>query len=882
VTSINIFTKNFYITQSLITQGMLKKNCGLNGSLFLTLFSLFSLLTVVPVSSQAEPFDDANVAVTGNYVNVDDALEILPAIVLSPIKQNDVFLFSDIVEDHLVSLDTPVGDPRPTVHETSEYMIGKAGVYIIFVESNGELDPNLYDWSETSIAWAKNGIYRALYWWKSQYPFRNPKLEFYVNTETIIGYTMYEPMIRPRDDYKLWVPDVLKRLGCGEGNDYYEIGKSCAHTIRQYWQMDWAFIIFVVNSGTGYPGWSSTRAYALIGGPYLVLPFGWFYHMMFEGTDELSKVVAHEIGHIFGATDEYDNKPKQSGYLYEFDNDGSGCIMDSLSRSRWCISRGTMRQIGWVDDNYNGYPDVLENRPSIILWNSISPITDSEEIVIEGVFRLEPYPCRRPNCRPVTINRVVPVYATGVLMALEGPFDTAYEPFRLIYRPNMPGYHLISIAITDAVMGNVESYNKTVLYTYMEVQSIETPLTIGRVDVGVQVPIRFKVVLAHDKKPVQFGRFYVGGFQAKSLGDGWFEVIASSSSVGRFLYQPTSAEVLINTDVGSGRLTKIKLLDGVKPLEIIYDKVVILLKAMKKRVDVGTEAPINIDAKYAFDSTPFIGKVYLSTDKKQDKVGLYYYFVTRIEDELYGLKVFETNELQVIFDTVIIELKSSNERIEAGKQAEIFYEAYYAYDNSPFEGEIFLNNDLKIYDVRQVIYTVSRITDHKYGLKSFKSNSVTITFDKIQTLIDINTILPFTVKVTIKTYYESDRSPVASGVLIVSSNNLYYSEKDYPGTYLINYLEVLPVTWLAGEFVVEGFDEIKIVKNAIHLGNVVLYLLITVVLIFLIQKMSASKRVKKLECPRCRSTNYIGVKVASNMWEYECLSCGKRWHMLFR
>jgi len=82
----------------------------------------------VPVSSQAEPFDDANVAVTGNYVNVDDALEILPAIVLSPIKQNDVFLFSDIVEDHLVSLDTPGGDPRPTVHETSEYMIGKAGV----------------------------------------------------------------------------------------------------------------------------------------------------------------------------------------------------------------------------------------------------------------------------------------------------------------------------------------------------------------------------------------------------------------------------------------------------------------------------------------------------------------------------------------------------------------------------------------------------------------------------------------------------------------------------------------------------------------------------------------------------------------------------------
>ncbi|MCD6466151.1 hypothetical protein J7L27_07300 [Candidatus Bathyarchaeota archaeon] len=907
-----------------------------------------------PPSSETPHF--STTPLIGDCINVDDALRALPIPPLTPIRQSNAPLFGDGVEGPLTAFDVTSDDPRPSVWETSEYMIGKVGVYIIFVESDGGLDLDLYDWDKTSINWAKNGIYMALNWWKSQYPFRNPRLEFYVNVETVIGYTKYEPMLRSWEDHKLWVPDVLKRLGCGNGSNYYEIGKSCAHTIRQNWKMDWAFIIFVVNSGTGRPSWSDRRAFAHINGPYIVLPFGWFYHMMFEGTDGLARVVAHEIGHIFGATDEYNSEPELSGYLYERDDDGSGCIMDS-SPHQWCISRGTMRQIGWVDDNYNGYPDILENRPSIILLNDTIPVTDADEIIIEGIFKLEPYPCKKPGCRPVTINNVIPINATGVLMALDGSFDTAYEPFRLIYRPDMPGYHTISIAIMDAVVGNIESYDRKVLYTYLEVQSIETTLTTKRVDVGAQIPIKFKVVLAHNKEPLESGRIFVGEFEATPLSGGWFEVKVSSNSVGRYLYQPTSAEVTLNTDVGSGRLTKIKFGES-KPVEVVYDRVVVSLSAMKervdvgseapidikawyeydetpfqgeiqlneplkydkvglvtyrvsqindrlyglktfeandaqvifdkviitlrsdlKRIDVGSEAPINIDARYAFDSTPFVGKVYLSADKKQDRVGLYRYFATRIEDELYGLNVFETNEVQVIFDTVIIELEAINERVEVGKRANISYRAYYSYDNSPFEGEIFLNNDLAFHDVGPVTYSVSRIIDSKYGLKSFSSNSVKVIFDKIRTLLEIDTITPFTVKVTLRAYYESDDSPVASGVLMIGDYKLY-SEKDRPGTYLISYLEMFPVTRLTGRFVVKGFDEIKIDKTVAHVGNIIVYLpAVITISALIIRKRIAGKKPKIIMCPKCGSTHYIGIKIASNVWEYECQSCGKRWYV---
>jgi hypothetical protein len=165
-----------------------------------------------------------------------------------PSDSNDVPPMKDDVKAPPIYMFQSSSDPRPGVMETSEYMIGRVGVYIVFVESTGRIDPNMEDWQDWRMVQVEQGIYRALGWWMSQYPFASPKLEFYVNRDRIIGFTDYEPIIRPGTDEQLWVPQVLSRLGCGSGDNFYMMAKSCADQIRKSWGMDWAFIIFVVDS----------------------------------------------------------------------------------------------------------------------------------------------------------------------------------------------------------------------------------------------------------------------------------------------------------------------------------------------------------------------------------------------------------------------------------------------------------------------------------------------------------------------------------------------------------------------------------------------------------------------------------------------------------
>jgi len=82
---------------------------------------------------------------------------------------------------------------------------------------------------------------------------------------------------------------------------------------------------------------------------------------------------------------------------------------------------------------------------------------------------------------------------------------------------------------------------------------------------------------------------------------------------------------------------------------VIWDKVIFTLSVADNRISVGDSAQISVTAVYAYDNSPFQGSYSLNDTLIKTSVGKYGYRVSGMLDELYGLTVFESNEVWVIF-----------------------------------------------------------------------------------------------------------------------------------------------------------------------------------------------------------------------------------------
>ncbi len=671
----------------------------MQGDYYLSSAQLFSLST----------FDDENFT------------DVRPAVIIDDARR----MYSDFSSSGHVEFDeyyNQIDDPRPGFWETSEYMMGRVGVLVIFVESNGSVDPDIERWDEWRMDLVMREVKNGLSWWVTNYPYDEPPLEFLVNRA--VGYTSYEPIIRNSTDESLWIPEVLASIKCGSGENYYLHAVSCANEIRSELGTDWAFLIFVVDSLKDDDGMfvnTPTFAYAYLNGPFMVVTYdndNW-------GIERMDRIIAHETGHIFGATDEYDETPQNGGYLYEQDSDGSRCIMDN---NNWCISDGTRRQIGWVDDNNNGYPDILENELSLTIEDGPPKITDNDLIRLGGTVRLIPYPCRRPYCRSVTINKITPIEYVGDLYAVDGKFDSAVERFVLIYNASVPGWHEILIRFTDALRNLSTSYNQTILYTYIVVTDTRGPRT-GRVDVGELQNVDFLLRWAHDYSPVYSGDVVINGLPAVNKGDGWFGITITKNDVGKIFVNVDYASAELRIDEEKALIRK--FLMTTMPIDIIFDRVVVYLLPIRERIDVGSYAEISYLAYYEYDHNEFRGSLLFNQPLRQFNVGKYTYTVVDISDELYGLKKFVTNSIDIVFDKVVVVLSAPKTRIDVGSTAEVIIDARYAYDSEPFVGEVHLSEPLTHFESGKYIYRVSGIRDEKHGLSMFESNEAEIIFDKV-------------------------------------------------------------------------------------------------------------------------------------------------------
>jgi hypothetical protein len=366
---------------------------------------------------------------------------------------SDAFVPPDIPPEH----NSPI---TPGYYETSEYLIGSVAVGIIFLESNGSIDLQTENWSSAEESNVTSEIQAGFSWWANQNPSAFLSFKYAINYSVP---TSYEPINRPAfPDQELWISEAMSYLGY-PGTDYFAQVRDYVNDLREELNTDWAFAIFVVDSSNDDDGRFTDNyfAYAYLGGPFLVLTYdnnNW-------GIENMDFIAAHELGHIFYATDEYDGVTEYSGYLNVSDVENSGGLMDS---SAWFLSEGTKGQVGWRDSDGDGMQDIVDTFPYTKLVLYPSNLTSNATLTYEGFVTEVPYPNSNPygTGRNVTINTITMVeYSIDSNEWLEaspvdGAFDEAVENFTFTTPPLSSETSTVQVRGINSV-GNIEPSNAT-------------------------------------------------------------------------------------------------------------------------------------------------------------------------------------------------------------------------------------------------------------------------------------------------------------------------------------------------------------------------------------------------------------------------------------
>ncbi len=286
---------------------------------------------------------------------------------------NDTRKATDDKFDPSIMAGPVVPTGTPSFQHTSEYMYGDIRLSIILMESNGETDTSSEDWTSNEKLDVEYEISQALDWWAARAP-QNAEVSFYSEIKFRVP-TQYEPITRPQSDEDLWIHDAMDYLNVDYDSDYQYRVRDYDNTLRGT-NYDWAFTIFVVDSSMDTDGEFSDgfSAYAYPQGPFMVMT----YDNDGDGIYNMRAVAAHEIGHIFGAADEYRGAPDcedqtdcnvNHGFLnVENQNCEWNCDSNVVSIMRShipgyennAVDYYAQGQIGWRDFDNDGVIDSID------------------------------------------------------------------------------------------------------------------------------------------------------------------------------------------------------------------------------------------------------------------------------------------------------------------------------------------------------------------------------------------------------------------------------------------------------------------------------------------------------------------------------------------
>jgi hypothetical protein len=269
---------------------------------------------------------------------------------------------------------------------TSEFLLGGVSINLVLPESDGSVDTSTENWDSSREGTVVGKIVEGMNDLAGYYAAQGlssllqPTFSYhpYYGRTQAAAQTAYEPISRSADPNNdpgtgegLWVREILGNLGYSSALGKWDMGREFNGDTRISDGTDWAFTVFVADSGNDVDGrFADSRfAYAWLSGPYVVMTYdnnGW-------GAPQMNNVIRHETCHIFHALDEYTTSGctciQASGYVnYQNQNCHNACLIDqncimneANRQSGVCFY--TAGQIGWGDSDSDSIPDPVDVSP---------------------------------------------------------------------------------------------------------------------------------------------------------------------------------------------------------------------------------------------------------------------------------------------------------------------------------------------------------------------------------------------------------------------------------------------------------------------------------------------------------------------------------------
>ena len=270
-----------------------------------------------------------------------------------------------------------------TWRDTGEYLLGSVAVTTILFESVG--NQQTQNWTTEEIDQTIDKVVAGVTWWSDLLDSLNTvhELEFVFDhtfAETPFE-TIHEPIDLPshstsgggQQGHELYLGDFLTAQNISNALSLEDAMWEFNHSQREKLGTDWSFTILIADASDDPDGLFADTpggfpaAFALPGGLYMVVPSG-----------RSASTIAHELGHIFWAFDEYTGGESYYARRGYYDTQNTNATDDNPDRSQQqdSIMRGgvplnnafhqltsapsSLALVGWQDSDNDGIFDVLD------------------------------------------------------------------------------------------------------------------------------------------------------------------------------------------------------------------------------------------------------------------------------------------------------------------------------------------------------------------------------------------------------------------------------------------------------------------------------------------------------------------------------------------